>query len=92
MSNTRWFEFENGKHVFEFDFLFRKGNQVYLSKVGYLVHLKLSNLLPTHISPQSIASTNVGLLSPSRSKFSNTVLVDIFLRTMDTNGIESIRN
>ena len=46
MSNTRWFEFENGKHVFEFDFLFRKGNEVYLSKVGYLMHLKLS---PTDI-------------------------------------------
>lgn len=41
ISDTHWAEFENGNHVFDFDYIKHDGNSVYLKKRGWLMYLKL---------------------------------------------------
>jgi hypothetical protein len=41
MSDTHWAEFDNGRHVFDFDYISHDGSNVYLKKRGWLMFLRL---------------------------------------------------
>ena len=43
INDTQWAEYDNGRHVFNFEFLGNSGDAVYLKKVGWLMYLKLDS-------------------------------------------------
>jgi hypothetical protein len=43
VSDTKWVEYDNGRHVFDFDFLSYDGDAVYLKKCGWLMWLRLDS-------------------------------------------------
>lgn len=43
VSDTKWAEYANGRHVFDFEFLGSDGDVVYLKKSGWLMWLRLDS-------------------------------------------------
>lgn len=43
LSEKKWGEFESGKLVFEFDFISRNDDNVYLKKIGWVMYLRLNS-------------------------------------------------
>ena len=41
ITDTRWFEYHSGEKAFEFEFLYQKDNEVYLSKIESVMFIKL---------------------------------------------------
>jgi len=42
VSDTKWAEYVNGRHVFDFDFLGNDGDVVYLKKCGWYTYISIS--------------------------------------------------